>query len=187
MTETQTQLFEQVIIAGFGGQGIMLAGKLLAQAAMESGKEVTYMPSYGAEVRGGTAKSMVIIGDEPIGCPIVAHPDSLIIMNKASMEKFLPKLNAKGLLIYNSSLIDEKPQTNDADVLAIPADDLAIELNNIKVANMIAIGAYAAKQHFLDINVIAQSLSDVLAKRYHHTIEVNQKALHIGAEYAKKT
>jgi 2-oxoglutarate ferredoxin oxidoreductase subunit gamma len=124
---TADGLYEEVIIAGFGGQGIMLAGKLLAQTAMRAGKEVTYMSSYGAEVRGGTANCMVVIAEKKIACPVVSKPDSLIVMNKASLNKFGPCLKAGGLLVMNSSLIDSEPQLdNSVQVIAVPADELAV-------------------------------------------------------------
>ncbi len=108
MRNTKCESYEEVIIAGFGGQGIILAGKLLAQTAMKAGKEVTFMPSYGAEVRGGTANCMVVIADEPIACPVVGRRDSLIVMNTASLNKFAPHLKNGGLLVMNSSLIDSR-------------------------------------------------------------------------------
>ena len=117
-------LYEEIVIAGFGGQGIILAGKLLAQTAMKAGKEVTYMPSYGAEVRGGTANCMVIISDKPIACPVVGQSDSLIVMNKASLSKFGPRLRAGGLLVWNSCLISSEPKVSEGvDVVAVAADD----------------------------------------------------------------
>ena len=179
--------YEGVIIAGFGGQGIILAGRLLAQTAMKAGKEVTFMPAYGAEVRGGTSNCTVIIADEPIASPIVSKPSSLIVMNKASLNKFAPRLNDGGLLVMNSSLIDEKPQLGDTiDVLAVPANDLAVELGNVKAANMVALGAYLQRRGIFDADAAADCLADVLAKRYHKTLPVNTKALHRGAEFASR-
>jgi len=184
---TTNEFYEEVIIAGFGGQGIILAGKLLAQTAMKRGLEVTYMPAYGAEVRGGTANSMVIIADKPIASPLVSRPNSLIAMNKASLNKFATRIKNEGLLIMNSSLIDNEPQQLDEtiDVLAVPADELAVELGNPKVANMVAVGAYLQKRGLFGPAVAAESLADVLAKRYHQTLPVNTQALHRGAEFAK--
>ena len=178
--------YEEVIIAGFGGQGIMLAGKLLAQAAMKAGKEVTYMPSYGAEVRGGTANCMVIVADEKIACPVVGKPDSLIVLNKASLNKFGPRLKSGGLLIMNSSLIDTEPQLADSvEIVAVPADQLAVELGSQKAANMIALGAYLQKRRYLTPDAAAEALPDVLAERYHKTLPLNTEALCKGAEFAK--
>jgi 2-oxoglutarate ferredoxin oxidoreductase subunit gamma len=183
---TANGFYEEVIIAGFGGQGIMLAGKLLAQTAMKAGKEVTYMPSYGAEVRGGTANCMVVIADIQIACPVVGKPDSLIVMNKASLSKFGPRLKKGGLLIMNSSLIDSKPQLDGSiEIAAVPADELAVELGSQKSANMVAIGAYLQRRRHFSPEQAAQALPDVLAERYHKTLPVNTEALHRGAEFAK--
>jgi len=180
--------YEEVIIAGFGGQGILLAGKLLAQTAMKRGLEVTFMPSYGAEVRGGTANCMVIIAETKIACPVVGNPDSLIVMNKASLNKFAPRLKSGGLLVMNSSLIDSKPELDDTiDIIAVPADELAVELGNQKAANMVALGAYLQKRGHLAPKEAAQALPDVLAKRYHQTLPLNTEALRRGAEFAKNS
>ena len=178
-------LYEEIIIAAFGGQGIMLAGKLLAQTAMNAGKEVTYMPSYGAEVRGGTANCMVVIAEQEIACPVVGNPDSLIVLNKASLNKFGPRLKKGGLLIMNSSLIDSKPELdNSIEIIAIPADNLAVELGNKKAANMVALGAYLQKRSQLDIETAIQALPETIAQRHHKTLPVNTKALKCGAEFA---
>ena len=184
MQDTRNEFYEEVVIAGFGGQGVMLAGKLLAHTAMKRGLEVTYMPSYGAEVRGGTANCMVIIAKNKIASPLVSRPDSLIIMNKASLSKFASRLKAGGLLIFNSSLIDGEPQLPDTiEILAVPADDIALELGNLKAANMVVMGAYLQKRGLFGSDAAADSLVDILAKRHHRTLPVNTKALHRGAEY----
>ncbi len=191
----QNSFYEEVIIAGFGGQGIILAGRLLAQTAMKAGKEVTFMPSYGAEMRGGTANSMVIIADCAIASPLVTRPDSAIVMNKASLNKFAPRIKNNGLLVMNSSLIDpaaflRKQEAGDVDesidILAVPADNIAVELGSQKSANMVAIGAYLQRRGLFGPDAAAESLPDVLAKRYHKTLPVNTEALRIGAEFAKK-
>ncbi len=178
--------YEEIIIAGFGGQGILLAGKLLAQTAMKAGKEVTYMSSYGAEVRGGTANSMVVMAENKIACPLVSEPDSLIVLNKASLNKFGPKLKKKGLLIMNSSLIDVEPQRDDSiEIVAVPADELAVELGSHKSANMVAVGAYLQMRGDLSPDAAAEALPDVLAERYHKTLPVNAAALRKGAEFVR--
>jgi 2-oxoglutarate ferredoxin oxidoreductase subunit gamma len=178
--------YEGIIVAGFGGQGIMLTGKLLAQTAMMAGKEVTYMPSYGAEVRGGTANCMVVIANEKIACPVIGKPDSLIVMNKASLNKFVPRLKKGGLLILNRSLIDIDPELDDStDVIAIPADEIAVELGSKKAANMVALGAYLQKRGNLTPDAAAQALPKVLAERYHKTLPLNIEALRKGGEFAK--
>ena len=201
--------YEEVIIAGFGGQGIVLVGRLLAQTAMKAGKEVTFMPAYGAEVRGGTSNCTVIIADEPIASPLVSKPDSLIIMNKASLNKFATRLKNGGLLVMNSSLIDpaaflpaapscvgrrggrrkqEAGELADTiDVLAVPANDMAVELGNVKAANMVAVGAYLQRKGIFSADAAADCLADVLAKRYHKTLPVNTEALRRGAEFAENS
>jgi 2-oxoglutarate ferredoxin oxidoreductase subunit gamma len=182
---TATGLYEEVVIAGFGGQGIILAGKLLAQAAMQAGMEVTYMPSYGAEVRGGTANCMVIVSNEPIACPVVSTPHSAVVLNKASLNKFAPRLAPGGLLLFNSSLIDSVPDPGrDIEIVAVPADDVAVELGSPKSANMVMLGAYLQKRGHLTPDQAAAALADVLAQRYHTTIPANTQALHRGAEFA---
>jgi len=187
MTSTEKTFCEEVIVAGFGGQGIMLTGKLLAQTAMHAGREVTYMPSYGAEVRGGTANCMVVIAAEQIASPIVTRPDSLIAMNKASLNKFANRVKRGGLLVMNSSLIDEdlSGKLDDTiEVLAVPADELAVELGNQKVANMVALGAYLQSKGLFGADAAAQALPQVLAGRHHNTLPVNIQALRKGAEFA---
>ena len=184
---TTKSFYEEIIIAGFGGQGIMLAGKVLAQTAMKSGKEVTYMQSYSAEVRGGTANCMIVIADEPIACPIVSNPNTLIAMNKASLNKFVPCLKKDGLLIVNSSLIKEPPELpGTIEILEIPADSIAIELGSPRSANMAALGAYLQKRQLFSIEAAADCLATVIDRQYHKTIPANAKALHKGAEFVKK-
>lgn len=182
---TSNSFYEEVIIAGFGGQGIMLAGRLLAQTAMKQGLEVTYMPSYGAEVRGGTANCMVVIAERKIASPLVSKPDSLIAMNKASLNKFAPRLKDGGLLVMNSSLIDSEPELADTiEILKVPASELAVELDNPKAANMVALGAYLQRRGLFSADAAANCLGDVLARRYHQTLSVNTKALRRGAKFA---
>ena len=183
---TTSGFCEEVIIAGFGGQGIISAGKLLAQTAMNAGRQVTYMPSYGAEVRGGTANCMVVVSDEPIANPVVTRPNSLIAMNKASLNKFGPRIKPGGLLVMNTSLIDSEPELDESiKVVAVPMDDLAAELDSPRSANMVAIGAYLqGKGCLIKPDDAAQALPEVFAKRHHKTLPVNAKALHRGAEFA---
>lgn len=187
MQESENKLYEEVLIAGFGGQGILFAGKLLAHTAMKAGKEVTFMPAYGAEVRGGTANCMVVISDEPIASPLVTMPDCLIAMNKASFNKFSGRIKKGGLLIVNSSLVDIEPQLDKTiEILRVPADKIAVELGNAKAANMAALGAYLQKRRLLAADAAIDSLPTVLAVRYHKTLPVNINALRKGAEFAER-
>ena len=187
MKKQTNNLYEEVTIAGFGGQGIILVGKLLAQAAMKAGKEVTYMPSYGAEVRGGASNCMVIISDELIPSPVVSRPQSVIAMSKAALNKFGPCLKKGGLLIMNSSQIDVQPEVDGSvEVVKIPLDDIAVGLGNVKVANMVALGAYLQKRGLFGAEAAADCLPDILAERYHVTIPLNKKALQKGAQFVKE-
>lgn len=181
---TTEKLYEEITIAGFGGQGVLLTGKLLAQTGMAAGKEVTYMPSYGAEVRGGTANCMVVISDEPIACPIVSSPRSLVVMSKASLTKFGSRVTPGGVLLFNSSQIDGEPEVDASiDVIAIPADEVAAELGSPKSANMVMLGAYLQKRGYFTVDEACESLPSVLAKRYHKMISVNAEAMTRGAEF----
>ncbi len=184
-TSTTTALYEEIVIAGFGGQGIILAGKLLSQTAMECGYEVTLMPAYGAEVRGGTANTMIIIANQPIACPIISQPDTGIIMNKASLTKYAPMIRENGLLVVNTSLIDVDPDVDESiTILPIPAGDLAVELGSPRSANMVALGAYLEMRGYMTHEDAARALPHVLAERYHKMLPVNFAALKRGAEYA---
>lgn len=176
---------ESVILAGFGGQGVIFSGKLLAQTAMRMGQEITFIPAYGAEVRGGTSNCTVVIDDQPIGSPLVSNPTSLVILNKASLTKFAPRLHPGGLLLYNSSLIDETPAVPHIScrIVPVPADELAIELGNQKAANMIMLGAYARLCPILSLEHVIEALPHVLAKRHHHTLPINEAALKKGSNF----
>ncbi|MBN1795168.1 MAG: 2-oxoacid:acceptor oxidoreductase family protein [Sedimentisphaerales bacterium] len=186
--KTATDIYEEVIIAGFGGQGIILAGKLLAQTAMQGGFETTYMSSYGAEMRGGTANSMITVSNAPIASPVVTSPTALIVMNKASVNKFARRVKNNGLIIYNSSLIDEMPDIEESiQTVAIPADDIAVELGSVKIANMVIFGAYLQKRNILSVTQAAEALPNVLAKRYHKMLDINIQALRRGAQSAEKS
>ncbi|MFA5144892.1 MAG: 2-oxoacid:acceptor oxidoreductase family protein [Candidatus Omnitrophota bacterium] len=174
-------MIEHIIIAGSGGQGVMLLGKILAEAAMREGKFVTWLPSYGAEVRGGTSHSMVIISDAQIGSPFVERADSLIIMNAPSLEKFKGRLAYKGLLVINSSLAPRYANKN-ARLAQHPFTDIAIKLGNIKVANMAALGCFVAHKKIVGLKTISRIISDIAPKDKQYLIEINKKALEEGAK-----
>ncbi len=177
---------EAIIISGFGGQGIALAGKLLAHAAMLAGKEVTYIPAYGAEVRGGASNCTVVIANQPIASPLISFPDSVLAMSKAAMNRFSRSVRPGGLLLYNSSLIDEAPSIEpSATVLGIPADRLALDLGSLRAANVVMIGAYLQCRPGLGPEFVIEALSAVLARRNHDTIPLNSLALRKGIEFAK--
>lgn len=171
---------EKVIIAGFGGQGVMLMGQLLSFAATEKDINTLWFPSYGPETRGGTANCSVTISDEYVNSPVISTPDSIIIMNKPSLAKFQPKLKKGGHLFLNSSLAKDVVCREDVVVHSIPANDIAADLGNPKVANMVVLGAYlAVTKIFTEDEVL-----DILKKKFTgskaNLIEVNRQALEAG-------
>ena len=177
-------LYQDVIIAGFGGQGVMLIGNLLAYAGMEHGLNVTYIPVYGPEMRGGTANCTVVVSDDVIGSPIIRSPVSLIIMNGPSLDKFQPQLQDGGILILNSSLID--PVKTDKDrvkVFAVPVNEIADGLGNTRMANMVAIGAYVQATGVMPVKQVQDSLGSVISEHYSHMIPKNAAAIQAGADY----
>lgn len=170
----------ELIIAGFGGQGVLFAGKLLAHAAMLEGKEVTWFPSYGAEIRGGTANCTVIISSEMIGSPVVNNPDTLLIMNGASMERFAPRLKQGGFLIMNSSLIKNPPQRRDIGIIQINATDIAEELGSSQVANMVMIGALIGRTGIISLDTAIGALREIIPEHKKEIILINETALRRG-------
>jgi len=182
------RFYYDIIIAGFGGQGVLAIGNLLAYAAMKEGKNVTFLPTYGVEMRGGTANCTVVISSKEIGSPIVQRPHATISMNLPSLLKYGTRVLPNGLLMVNSSLIDLKEVTrNDVELLAIPVNDIAIQNGNPKLANMIALGAFVEKTKWVRMDSIFQSLEKVLDERHHALIPSNIKAIQIGAEYVRNT
>jgi 2-oxoglutarate ferredoxin oxidoreductase subunit gamma len=173
---------EEIIIAGFGGQGVLSMGQTLGYAAMVENKNVTWMPSYGPEMRGGTANCITIVSDETISSPILSRFDTAIILNQPSMEKFESKVKPGGLIVYESTNIIHASERTDIDVCAIPASDAANKLNNIKVANMVMLGAYLAKRPIVKLDSIIEALKKVLPERYHNTLPLNREALEKGKE-----
>ncbi len=175
-----------IIMAGFGGQGILMIGNLLAVAAMEEGKNVTYFPAYGVEMRGGTANCTVVVSDEEIGSPVVGCPKSLLIMNGPSMERFLPMLAAGGNLIINSSLVEDRQVTrDDVRLLSVPADDIArTKVGSRQMSSMVALGAYVARSGIVELTTVFECLPKVISKKYEKFIPLNVNALKEGAALA---
>jgi 2-oxoglutarate ferredoxin oxidoreductase subunit gamma len=171
---------ERIIIAGSGGQGIMLVGKILAQAAMTEDKFVTWLPAYGAEVRGGTSHCMLTISDEEIGSPYVSSADVLIIMNGPSLVKFRKRLVAAGLLILNNSLVQAGEQ-DKTKTIQHPFSDIAVDMGNIKVANMIALGCYLHHRNIVKLKTVLGVIREVAPKDKLNLITINQEALEKGA------
>ncbi|MCB6541920.1 conserved hypothetical protein [uncultured Desulfovibrio sp.] len=176
--------YQDVIIAGFGGQGVMLIGNLLAQAGMEHGLEVSFIPVYGAEMRGGTANCTVVLDEHPIGSPLVREPMSTIILNEPSLSKFQPRLSADGVQIVNASLVAENLLDAAKRTVYIPVNDMAHELGNVKMANMVALGAWLKATGALPLNVVQEALNRVVSAHYAKLISANAKALEQGYNFA---
>jgi 2-oxoglutarate ferredoxin oxidoreductase subunit gamma len=178
-------MIERVIIAGSGGQGIMLLGKILAEAAIKEDKFVSFLPSYGAEVRGGTCHCTVVISNKEIGSPYVDKADALIIMNQPSWEKFKGRIKNKGLILINSSLVNKNIDNKNALILKYPFTELAVNLGNIKVANTVALGCYLVKNKIIDLKTVLKVIEDMAPKDKKELIEINKKALSMGRELIK--
>jgi 2-oxoglutarate ferredoxin oxidoreductase subunit gamma len=172
---------ETVICAGFGGQGIMVLGKVLAEVGMAAGFNVTWLPSYGAEVRGGTAHAMVRISSRDIPSPVVAEANAAIIMNGPSLKKFIGKIKKGGLLILNTSMSEGDVKSPDIDVIEAPLTDEAMKLGNIRVANMIAAGIYVAKKDMFEMGLMTRVIEKMAGSRK-ELIPVNIKAVERGME-----
>lgn len=177
----------RMVFAGFGGQGVLLAGQLITEAGMKQGKNVSWMPSYGPEMRGGVANCSVVISDEQIGAPIILEPDLLVAMNKPSLDKLENKVISGGYIIYNSSLIDKAPKRNDVNIIALPCNDIANELNLSKVVNMPIIGAIMAITKLFKKEDIISIMYDKFGKNKTKIIETNIKAIEEGEKYALKS
>lgn len=174
----------EVMFAGFGGQGILLIGKLLAHAAMEEGYEVAWIPSYGPEMRGGTAYCTVVIGTQPIGSPIIKNPAHLIAMNRPSLEKFAPVIKPGGVVLINLSLISIDSGRDDVDELKVPAQDIATSVGNGKAANIVALAAFVARSKLVGLDTLRRCVEMEFAQRP-KLIPLNLKAMEEGAKAAQ--
>lgn len=170
----------KVIMAGFGGQGVVLMGTLLSYSAMVQGKHTTFFPSYGAEMRGGTANCSVIVSDDEIPSPVVSEPDCIVAMNIASLDKFESRVKPGGTIFINSSLIKRELARDDVDEVRIPANEMAEELGSAKAANMVMLGGVLKKTGAVELDSAVKSLSGVLSERAMALLDVNKKALRKG-------
>jgi 2-oxoglutarate ferredoxin oxidoreductase subunit gamma len=169
------------VFAGFGGQGVILAGKLLAQAGVDHGLQVTWLPSYGPEMRGGTANCTVVLSDEPIGSPVVDNPTALVAMNLPSLDRFEKTVAEGGTILINSSLITRPTERSDVRVLNVPANDIAVSLGNPRAANMVALGAIVKATGIISLELMKSTMAKVLShKDSAKLIGVNEQALEAG-------
>ena len=178
---------EQCIFAGFGGQGMLLIGKFLAEAGMETGKHVSWLPSYGPEMRGGTANCSVVVSDKPVASPLIAQADTILAMNKPSLLKFEGDVKPGGLLLINSSIIDIKTSRTDVDAVYVPCNEIAEQVGNLKGPNVVFLGAFIAKKpEVISKEAIIEAMRVELGAKKAKFLEGNIKALEAGMAYVQE-
>ena len=184
--ESMDRFYRTVIIGGFGGQGVLVIGNLLSYAAMAEGRHVSFLPVYGVEMRGGTADCTVVVSSQEIGSPVIDRAQSIIVMNQPSLVKYESRVEPGGLLLLNSSLVDPKEATRaDVHILPVPANDIAKDNGNARLANMVALGAFLEKKRLVQWNFLYESFKKVLDQRYHDLIPSNIRAVEKGAEFVR--
>jgi 2-oxoglutarate ferredoxin oxidoreductase subunit gamma len=176
----------EIVLAGFGGQGILSMGQIIAYAAMLEGKDVSWMPSYGPEMRGGTANCVVIVSDKKISSPIISNFDIGVVFNQPSLDKFESTIKSGGILLYEISGIVNPPQRSDIEIIGVPALKEAANLNKKQVANMVMLGALLEASPVVKIENIILTLKKVLPERHHHLIELNEQALLVGKKISEQ-
>ncbi len=174
-------MYQGVIMSGFGGQGIISGGIMLAYAGMMDGLNVTFFPAYGAEMRGGTANCSVVISTDPVASPVVGSPDTLLIMNEPSLGKFESSLKPGGLMIINTSLVSSRPKRTDINIVDVPVNDLAESLGNLKAANMVMLGAYIKKTGAIKLDTLKNNIKKVYPRATEAMLDMNKKAIDKGA------
>jgi 2-oxoglutarate ferredoxin oxidoreductase subunit gamma len=175
----------KTIFSGFGGQGVLMMGYSLAHSAMNKGYHVTYLPSYGAEVRGGTANCTIAVADEEITSPVASEPDYLVVMNAPSLTTFQNRITPGGTMFLNSSIIDIRPNRQDIKICAVPCGDMAQELGNIRVANVIMMGAFIKKTDIVPADIYLKSLGTIMGGKKKSVAETNQRAFAAGYDFVK--
>ncbi|MDD3034033.1 MAG: 2-oxoacid:acceptor oxidoreductase family protein [Bacteroidales bacterium] len=173
---------EEIIIAGFGGQGVLSMGKILAYSGIMQGQQVTWMPSYGPEMRGGTANVTVILSDSKISSPLLSKFDTAIILNQQSMDKFEDSVKPGGIMIYDPNGITRKPVRKDIKIYSINAVDISNELGNSKAYNMVVLGAFLSKKPIVSMDNVIKGLKKSIPERHHHLIPMNEQAIKVGME-----
>lgn len=176
----------KTVFSGFGGQGVLMMGYILALSAMRDGMQVTYLPAYGAEVRGGTANCTVSISDEEIASPVASFPDYVIALNKPSLIRYEGQLKSRGALLLNSDLIDIDPKRKDIEIFKIPANTIAKKLKSERTVNMIMLGALAAATNIISIDSLTNGLTEVVKTKSARQMETNRKGLELGSQYVLK-
>lgn len=174
---------EEAIFAGFGGQGVLSMGMMLAYAGMIEGKEVCWMPSYGPEMRGGTANCITIVSDEQISSPIISTFDTVVALNQPSVDKFEAQVKPGGNIIYDSTNILTPPTRDDINIYAVPGSEEALKLKNMKVLNMVILGAFLKARKTVTVDTLIEALYKALPERHHKLIPLNKEAIHVGMSH----
>jgi 2-oxoglutarate ferredoxin oxidoreductase subunit gamma len=174
-------MYNEIILAGFGGQGVLLIGKLLTYAGMKAGLEVTWMPAYGPEMRGGTCNCTVVLSDRQVGSPISSHPHAAIVLNLQSIDKFEPTVRPGGIMVMNTSLINRSAIRHDITVVPVPANQIASEAGSVKAANMVALGAYVGASGSVDLSLVKSMVAETFAGRQ-RIVALNHACLDKGFE-----
>lgn len=176
-----------VFMAGFGGQGVLLIGNLLAYATILEGKNASYFPAYGVEKRGGAANCTVVMADGAVGSPVVGEPEAALLMNPAAMEQFYPRVRKGGMALVNSSLIDDDGSSrSDITLVRIPANEMALEIGDPRLVNMVMLGGYVEYSKVVTQNALKEALKEVLPERNHRFLPMNHKALEAGAAFVRE-
>jgi 2-oxoglutarate ferredoxin oxidoreductase subunit gamma len=178
-------MMTKTIFSGFGGQGVLMMGISLAHGAMSNGYHVTYLPAYGAEVRGGTANCTVAVADEEITSPVASEPDYLVVMNSPSLTTFQNKVTQGGTIFLNSSIVEARPSRQDVNCIAVPCGDMAQALGNDRVANIIMMGAFIKKTGIVPADIYLKSLETIMGSKKKSAAEVNRKAFNAGYDFVK--
>jgi 2-oxoglutarate ferredoxin oxidoreductase subunit gamma len=179
-------MYNEIILAGFGGQGVLLIGKLLTYAGMKAGLEVTWMPAYGPEMRGGTCNCTVVMSSREVGSPITSHPHAAIVLNLQSIDKFEPMVRPGGIMVMNTSLINRPAGRTDVTIVPVPCNQIALEAGTAKAANMVALGAYIGASGVVDLNLVKQVLAETFASRP-KLVGINQICLDKGFEIGQSS
>jgi 2-oxoglutarate ferredoxin oxidoreductase subunit gamma len=177
---------DEILISGFGGQGVLFAGQLLSYAGMDLGKQVTWIPSYGPEMRGGTANCTVVIADEAIGSPFVRYPKAVIVMNLPSLDKYEDTVLPGGFLIINESMVNRKSDRKDIHIISIPGNEIAEELGDRRMTNMVLLGGLLANLKVMGLDDLKKALKEHLPARHHKLLPLNYQAIERGAKYIAK-
>jgi len=178
-------MLQEIIFAGFGGQGVLSMGQILAYAAIFENREVSWMPSYGPEMRGGTANCITIISDDPISSPIISKFDTAVVLNQPSIEKFEKAVTPGGIIIYETNNVLRPPTRTDIKIYAVPAAEEALKLKNSRVMNVIILGALLKIKSTVKTESVMSALKKVLPERYHKLLPLNEQALMRGMELIK--